>query len=151
MQRPRFNGSRHQIHPVRVHHGNQVDHGGFQNQRRVHAEKLSPCLERLGQILGKFQQHRGGDPLVCVVGRGIEHMPVSGPHDQGTNRPPVGGGGEHLTVKKRIRLRQSQNRFVAKRRRHRYIGFHNCQIHRLRVFYDGSDWFVTGKQHQNTN
>ena len=126
-QGSRFDGPGDQIHPVRVHHGYGVNGGGFQDIPGGHAKNTAVRFRRLCQLLQKFQQHRGGNPLVGVVGGGIEHLPLSGADAQGENGSTEGGGGQAVGGKGGIPAQQLPDGLLAQFGGHGYISLHNGQ------------------------
>ena len=126
-QRPRLNGPGDQIHPIRVNHGHSVNGGGVQNVPGGYAENPSASFRCLCQLLQKFQQHRSGDPLVGVVGGGVEHLPLSRADAQGQNGSPKGGGGQAFGGKSGIPPQKLPDGLLAQFGCHGYVSLDNGQ------------------------
>ena len=76
----------HQIHPVGIHQGYDVDHHRIGHFLCPLAEENTVLLNGLRQILGVFQQYQRRDPFIGMVRRRKQHMPISrsdGEHPDG--------------------------------------------------------------------
>ena len=121
----RRGGSRHQGDPVGVDHGHEKNGGGIGQFRCVHAADGAPGAQRLGVILGEFQQNRGSEPFVGVVGGGVEHPPRPRADGQGADGSAIGGGDQGLGAKRRIFRRQPIHQGIGKLRGHGNICWDN--------------------------
>ena len=126
-QRSRFDCPGNQIHTVGIHHGHGVNGGGLYDILGIHSVKLSLILHRFRQLFHKFQDHRGGDPFVGMMGGGIDHLPVSIANDQRPHRPAESGGGQKFAAQERVCFRQLQNGFLAQCGSHGYVSSHDSQ------------------------
>ena len=134
---PGAEGTGDQIHPVRVHHGHQADGAVFIEHLTGNTENTASFGDGLGQIFGKFQQHRGGNPLVGMVGGGENHPPVPLADAHGGDRTAIGGVGQNPGLNKGIGLGQIPKHLLAEGRRHGAVNRNDRQKNHLPTWYAG--------------
>ena len=105
-----------------------MDGGSPDNIPSVHTVKPALILHRLCQLLCKFQQYRSGNPLVGVMGSGIDHLSFSFPDYQCPQGSSKCRGGQYLGAEKGIGFRQTHDCLFTKIRCHGNIGSDNSQI-----------------------
>ena len=118
-------GSRHQGDAVGVDHGDEGDGGGAGQFLRAYAADGAAGADGFGVVLDEFQEHRGGEPFVGMVGGGIEHpsLPFSDGH--GADGTPPGGGCQFLHAQEGILRRQPLHQGIRQLRRHGNVSGYN--------------------------
>ena len=126
-QRPRRNAAGYQVNAVRVNHGNGMDGSRLFNGACIHSPELAADGDALCQLLYKFQQQRGGNPLIAMVGSGKKHLPLAVADDQCFHGSAKSSFGENLLAAAGVGLCQGINGSAAQGSGHGYIGFYNSQ------------------------
>ena len=84
----------HQIHPVRVYQGHQVDGADFRQSPGRYPQKGILFFQGPGTVPGKFQKNQSGNPLIGMVGGRKKHRPLSKAHTQRQHLPPERGAAQ---------------------------------------------------------
>lgn len=83
-----------------------------------------------GQIFGKGQEQGGCDPLIGVMGGGVQDVPGADADAQGLHRPSEGGCGEGFHPEEgRVPPHQSPNAKAAQAGSHGYVGGYHWEVH----------------------
>ena len=127
LQCPRRNATGYQVNAVRVNHGNGMDGRRLLDGAGIHAPQCSAGGDAFCQLLYKFQQQRGGNPLVAMVGSGKKHLPLAAANDQCFHGSAKSSFGENLLAAAGVGFCQSVNGLAAQGSGHGYIGFYNSQ------------------------
>ena len=104
-----------------------MDGGSFDNILGLDPVESAAGLEGLSQLLREFQQHRGGDPFVGMVGGGIENPSLPLADHQRQHRTAIGGGGQQFHTEEGIGRGQRPDGLLARRGSHGNIGLHDSQ------------------------
>ena len=125
LQAPFRNRPGNQVHAVRVHHGHQENTAIALKEIAGDAVDAAALGNGPGQLLGKFQEHRGGDPFVGMVSGGKEHRPSAGTDAQGQHLPAEGGGGKAPAAAHRVGFGDFRNGIPAQTVGHGQVCFDN--------------------------